>query len=145
MSNPFKRNVNLPPELEAVRAKCFHPTGTFVEFHEEEIEQSIPNRFEKIVRQYPDRIAVKDGHPALTYSALNARAILYRGLIARQGKKANVGLVLPGAPSWAPCWEFLKAEKSRGCRTRRRGSRIQPVKGASGRVGRTRPHHFTLA
>jgi len=53
--NKFSKGaLNLPPEQEAIRAKCFHPTGTFVEFKKEEIEQSIPERFEKIVRQYPE-------------------------------------------------------------------------------------------
>ena len=37
-----------------------------MEFGEEEIEQSIPERFEKIVRHYPDRLAVKEGERALT-------------------------------------------------------------------------------
>jgi hypothetical protein len=37
-----------PPEQEAIRAKCFHPSGIFVDFAKEEIEQSIPERFEKI-------------------------------------------------------------------------------------------------
>jgi len=72
----------LPLEQEAVRAKCFHPTGTFVEFKREEVEQSITERFEKIVRQYPERLAVKAGDRALTYDQLNqavnriARSIL---------------------------------------------------------------------
>ena len=34
----------LSPEQEAIRAKCFHPSGTFVEFPKEEIEQSIPGK-----------------------------------------------------------------------------------------------------
>jgi hypothetical protein len=38
----------LPPEQEAIRAKCFHPTGKFVEFLKEEVEQSIPEQFEKM-------------------------------------------------------------------------------------------------
>ena len=40
----------LPPEQEAIRAKCFHPSGTFVEFPIEDVETSIPARFEKIVQ-----------------------------------------------------------------------------------------------
>ena len=36
-----------PPEQQVIRAKCFHPTGAFVEFKKEEVEQSIPERFEK--------------------------------------------------------------------------------------------------
>jgi len=33
------------PEQQAVRAKRFHPEGTFVEFDQAEIEQSIPQAF----------------------------------------------------------------------------------------------------
>jgi hypothetical protein len=51
--------MQLPPEQEAIRAKFLHPTGTFIEVEREEIEQSIRERFETVLRQYPDRIAVK--------------------------------------------------------------------------------------
>ena len=61
--------MQLPPEQEAIRARCFHPTGTFVEFPE--TEQSIPERFEQIVGLYPERLAVKAGHEAFTYDELN--------------------------------------------------------------------------
>ena len=49
----------LPPEQQAIQERCFHPSGTVVEFPMEDVETSIPRRFEKIVRMYPDRIAVK--------------------------------------------------------------------------------------
>lgn len=62
------------PEQQAIRDKCFHPKGTFVEFLKEEIEQSIPERFEKIVCKYADRIAVKATDTTLTYEELNSRA-----------------------------------------------------------------------
>jgi hypothetical protein len=71
MSNLFRRIVELPPEQQSIRAKCFHPTGTFVEFKTEEIEQSIAERFEKIVGLYPYRVAVKTTCHSLTYRALN--------------------------------------------------------------------------
>jgi hypothetical protein len=54
-----ERVANLPPEQQAIRDKCFHPRGTVVEFPIEDIEISIPARFEKIVRMYPDNLAVK--------------------------------------------------------------------------------------
>src|SRR3990167_1064135 len=77
----------LPPEQEAIRAKCFHPTGTFVEFKKEEVEQSIPDRFEKIVRMYPDRIAVKTRNHTLTYDALNKAANrVARAILAQSGE-----------------------------------------------------------
>ena len=71
MSDNHRMNSNLPPEQEAIRAKCFHPSGTFVEFTKEEIEQSIPERFEKIAQMYPDRIAVKEIDHIVTYAELH--------------------------------------------------------------------------
>jgi hypothetical protein len=41
MSHLSRRDTGLPPDQEAIRAKCFHPNGTFIEFKQEEIEQSI--------------------------------------------------------------------------------------------------------
>jgi hypothetical protein len=45
MSDYPKYLLKLPPEQQAIRDKCFHPTGAFVEFKKEGIEQSIPERF----------------------------------------------------------------------------------------------------
>ena len=50
MSDLSKQGSELPAEQRAIRAKCFHPSGTFVDFKKEEIEQTIPRRFEKIVQ-----------------------------------------------------------------------------------------------
>jgi amino acid adenylation domain-containing protein len=74
MSDFVRYVTNLPPEQEAIRAKCFHPTGRFEEFAKEEVEQSIPDRFEKIVKLYPDRVAIKEREQAVTYTELNERA-----------------------------------------------------------------------
>lgn len=74
--------ANLPPEQLAIRDKCFHPTRTFIEFKQEEIDQSISNRFEQQVARYPERIAVRSTRHTFTYDELNravnraARAIL---------------------------------------------------------------------
>lgn len=74
MNNSQKRSFILPAEQQAIRAKCFHPTGTFVQFDKEEIEQSIPERFEKIVSKYADRVAVKAGNDIISYQTLNRLA-----------------------------------------------------------------------
>ena len=66
--------MRLPPEQESIRAKCFHPRGTFVEFPEEDVETSIPVRFEKIVRAHPDHLAIKTPEDELTYDELNSAA-----------------------------------------------------------------------
>ena len=90
MSELSKPVANLPPEQQAIRAKCFHPSGTFVEFAKEEVEQSIPERFEKIVRLYPDRIAIKLGDQTLTYTELNRQANrLARSIVEQQGDPAE--------------------------------------------------------
>src|SRR6266404_7779360 len=72
MTNFSKLATILPPEQKAIRAKCFHPTGAFVEFTKDETEQSIPERFEKIVRLHPQRLALKLGDEALSYEALRS-------------------------------------------------------------------------
>jgi amino acid adenylation domain-containing protein len=86
----MSRLSKLPREQEAIRAKCFHPGGAFVEFTKEEVEQSIPDRFEKIVRKYPDRIAVKTAKHTLTYSEINATANrVARAIVATQGRQSE--------------------------------------------------------
>ena len=56
---------------QAIRAKCFHPSGSFVEFKKEEVEQSIPSRFEQIVRRCGEQLAVKTKDHSVTYNELN--------------------------------------------------------------------------
>jgi len=74
MSDRSKRIVELPPEQQAIVDKCFHPSGKFEEFPKEDVEKSIPERFEKIVCKFPDRLAVKHEDCSLTYDQLNPAA-----------------------------------------------------------------------
>jgi amino acid adenylation domain-containing protein len=86
MNTTTDRIFKLPPEQQAIRAKCFHSTGTFIEFTKDEVEQSIPERFEKIVAKYPERLAVKGGNRSLTYTALNQAANrIARTIVAKRG------------------------------------------------------------
>jgi non-ribosomal peptide synthetase component F len=92
MSN---RGANLPPEQQAIRDKCFHPSGKFVEFPIEDVETSIPERFEKIVRMYPDRIAVKTETRVATYNELNDMANRFaHALLQRQGRRVELVALL---------------------------------------------------
>jgi len=102
------------PEQETIRAKCFHPTGVLIEFRKEEIEQSIPDRFEQIVRKYPDRLAVKSRTHALTYVELNKAANrVAHALLALRGEgQEPVGMLFEsGAPSVIASLGVLKAGK----------------------------------
>lgn len=101
MSDNLTTRLRLAPEREAIRAKCFHPTGTFVEFKKEETEQSIPQRFEKIAGAFPDRIAVKSLGQALTYDALNkaANRIAHAILAVRGDIQEPIFLLLNKGPA----------------------------------------------
>jgi len=88
MNEFLRADSKLPPEQLAIRAKCFHPSGRFEEFTKEEVEQSIPERFEKIVKRYPDRIAIKEAGQAVTYAELNQRANrLAHAILDRRGER----------------------------------------------------------
>src|SRR4029453_7125378 len=74
----------------AARSQCFHPSGSFLEFRREEIEQSIPERFEKVVQRYPDRLATKTKNRLLTYKELNDAAnSVAQSIQSAGGKKSE--------------------------------------------------------
>ena len=66
--------ANIPERQQAIRDRCYHPLGAVMAFDKEHIEQSIPARFEQVVRQYPDRLATQTKGQKLTYDALNRTA-----------------------------------------------------------------------
>ena len=106
--------MKLPPAQQRIRAKCFHPSGIFVEFPVADVESSIPERFQKIVRMYPDRPAVHMSGCALTYDELNQTANrLARAIIDRQGEENEpVGIFLKhGGPVIPAILGVLKAGK----------------------------------
>lgn len=78
MSRRSNADTELPERQRAIQARCFHPTGTFIGFKKDDIEQSVSGRFEEQVRRYPDRLAVKTASQAptfqLTYHELNRAA-----------------------------------------------------------------------
>ncbi len=74
LSEPLRNSMKLPFDQEAIRAKCFHSSGNFVEFPRDDVERTIPERFEKIVAQHPHRLAIKTSKQAITYAELNASA-----------------------------------------------------------------------
>jgi amino acid adenylation domain-containing protein len=98
----------------AIGSKSFHPCDSFTEFTPEEVEQSIPSRFERIVSQYPNRIAVKTRNHTLTYDELNRRSNrVARAILAQCGEDNEpVALLLENdAPMIAAILGVLKAGK----------------------------------
>ena len=68
----------------------------FRPFSKEEIETTLPARFEAQVRRNPERLAVKLAEEALTYGALNAAANrIAHGILTARGKELEpVALLL---------------------------------------------------
>ncbi len=114
MSDSLNLGFTLPPEQQAIRDKCFHPSGTFVEFPIEDVQTSIPARFEKIVKMYPHRIAVKTADESITYEALNQSANRLANVILAcvENTDAPVAVILrPGIAQCAAILAVLKAGK----------------------------------
>ena len=115
MSDLSRHAVEIPWQQQAIRDKCFHPTGMFIEFKKEEIEQSIPDRFEKQVGKYPERLAVKSKDDELTYAALNAAAnrVAWAILSEHGESQEPVALLLDqGVPAIVAILGVLKAGKT---------------------------------
>src|SRR6476659_6782423 len=108
----------LPPEQRALREKCVHPSGTFIEFPIEDAETSIPARFEQIARLHADRLAVKLANQTATYGQLNATANKVAFAIAAQKGTRSEPVALmfrPGIPLLAAMLGALKAGKALLC------------------------------
>ncbi|HEY1234438.1 MAG TPA: non-ribosomal peptide synthetase [Candidatus Binatia bacterium] len=106
--------MDLPFEQETIRAKCFHPSGRFIEFPSEDLALSIPARFEKIAAQYPHRAAVKVGDRILTYEDLNQAANrLAHSIVTQRGTTQETIAVLMehDFPLFAAIMGVLKAGK----------------------------------
>ena len=99
---------------QGIHAGRLGPTNPFVEFKKEEVEQSIPARFEQRVVKYADRIAVKTRNHTLTYGALNKMANrLANTILTHRGEKEEpIALFLEhDAPMIAVILAVLKAGK----------------------------------
>src|SRR5262245_1967841 len=115
MTESAKETFKLPPEQEAIRAKCFHPSGTFVEFPIEDVETSIPARFEKMARMYPNHLAFKIADQTASYAKINALANQFaRDLVDKLGLGSEtVGILLDNSIELlAATFGILKAGKS---------------------------------
>ncbi|MFI5222950.1 MAG: AMP-binding protein, partial [Nitrospirales bacterium] len=86
-----------PPSLERIAAMArVCPTNHFVLFDKSAVEQSIPERFQEQVHEYPNRVAIQAKNQTATYSELNQTANrIGRAILAqRQNGTNNVALLL---------------------------------------------------
>ena len=90
---------------------CVPPGPRFTEFTREEIEKSVPERFERQVAQYPDHLAVKTKLHRFTYNEFNKFANrIARAITQRSGDNDAVALLLGHDSSAIVCiFGVLKA------------------------------------
>jgi amino acid adenylation domain-containing protein len=97
-----------------VRNSTIRPGRSFVEFKKEDIEQSLPQRFEKQVAKYPQRAALKFKSVEVTYEALNkaANCVAHFILAGRDADQEPIALLIEeGSAAVAAILGILKAGK----------------------------------
>src|SRR5215510_10650639 len=107
-----RHSVGFPESQQTVQDRCIHPTGIFVEFKHEEIEQSIPKRFEQQVCKHPDRLSIESGSQQLSYTALNeaANRMAWAIIAAQKGRDKPIAILLEQGPQiFAAMLGVLKA------------------------------------
>jgi hypothetical protein len=73
----------------------------FVEFEMTENEQSIPSRFEKIVNQFPNQIAIKTTTECMTFDQLNKSANrIGRTILQQKEGKGLIGTLIEQGPAF---------------------------------------------
>ncbi len=98
----------------ALQERCRHPERDATEFARDEIEQSIPARFEKLASRHPDRLSVKAPDGELTYRELDESANrLAHAILRLRGPGAeSVGLLVQhGAAAVVATLAVLKTGK----------------------------------
>jgi amino acid adenylation domain-containing protein len=98
----------------SLQARCFHPDGGWTAFGHAETDQSLPDRFAKMVSRHPDQLAVKSPEAELSYRELdNSANCLAHALIERLGHAAEpVGVMVQhGVRAVVATMAVLKAGK----------------------------------
>lgn len=106
----YSRGGEFAPEPESILNPS--PVEPLVAIPMEELETSVPARFAKIVRQYPDRLALKKGARALTYEQLDrAASRIAQAIPAKSCEAGQVIAVLfePGIDAISAILSVLKS------------------------------------
>ena len=88
------------------------PIAESVPFTNETFDGSIPDRFEEIVRRFPEQVAIKLQQTSVSYAQLNATANrLARTILAQRGTEPEAVGILVGRGS-APATAMLAVLKA---------------------------------
>ena len=73
-------------QQDAISPVTVQPASGFIGFADNDIEQSIPERFEKMVRAGGNRVAIGSGRELYSFDSVNRTANrLAREILARRG------------------------------------------------------------
>ncbi len=112
---PRSNDAFVPPPQGPLRGIPTRPANEFVPFLKNEIDKSIPDRFEQQVRKYPRHIAVKIRDRIVTYWELNEFANrIGRAILGQSAERTKpVGLLLEkGEPVIAAMLGALKTGRA---------------------------------
>jgi amino acid adenylation domain-containing protein len=112
MSNDV--HPNPPGSIQESTRRLLKPSAAFVPFLREDVEQSIPARFEQMARRYPDHLAVRTSQHDWTYNLLNREANRLAHALLRlvgAGRSVVVILIEQSAPLIAAYLGAMKAGK----------------------------------
>jgi len=105
------RKLPIQPKVLEKATQRVHPTNSFIEFPK--TEQSISQRFEQQVKQYPNQIAVKTQRYEWTYCDLNNQANQVAHVLLGQNDDERVALLFEhDAPMLAGIMGAIKAGKT---------------------------------
>jgi amino acid adenylation domain-containing protein len=115
MNESHEPTQNLARQGQSDASRRVRPRNPFVEFRAEEVEQSIPARFEQQVAKYPNKLAIVSKRDRITYNELNQAANrVARAILAQRGEGNEPTAFLLGsrAPALAAILGILKAGKA---------------------------------
>jgi non-ribosomal peptide synthetase component F len=110
----LREQDSLMIQLDSVPRITVQPASGFIAFGDDEIEQSIPQRFEQQVRLGRNRVAINSDREVYTFDSLNRTANrLAREILARRGNTAEpIALLFDhGAAVLVAIMAVLKAGK----------------------------------
>jgi amino acid adenylation domain-containing protein len=110
MNRASQLDADIPAWQQAIRDRCIHPSGHFTSFARSEVEQSVPERFQKQVLEHGERVAIKTDEEQLTYEELNriANRIAHAAL-AHAGARLALHLFEQGVAATAALLGILKS------------------------------------
>jgi len=115
MNRPHESAGSIARRAWSDHSGLVRPRNPFVEVRPEEIEQSVPARFEQMVAQCPDRPAIVSKQGRVTYSEANVAANrLARAILAQRGEGNEPTAFLLGSRplAMAAILGILKAGKA---------------------------------